>query len=152
MIPVAPHLHKMFIPPISGQLLYKDLKRLRSVEMFLRVWKVEKSCWWTVNKAEKASNPSYSNVVRAGKSTCNYEVSVLCSCQGSAQPRRGFSGTWWGLLTLPSAPSSTPSIPRTISEETETPPEGCRCFCPSIFRSLWTDGHGEVLAETALLV
>lgn len=39
-------------------------------------------------------------------------------------------------LTLPSAPSSTPSSPSTISVDTETPPEGCRCFCPSIFRSL----------------
>lgn len=38
--------------------------------------------------------------------------------------------------TLPSAPSSTPSSPSTISVDTETPPEGCRCFCPSIFRSL----------------
>lgn len=52
---------------------------------------------------------------------------------------------WWRsrnknyFLTLPSAPSSTPSIPRTISVETETPPEGCRCFCPSIFRSLNED-------------
>lgn len=43
------------------------------------------------------------------------------------------------FLTLPSAPSSTPSSPSTISVETETPPEGCRCFCPSIFRSLNTD-------------
>lgn len=40
------------------------------------------------------------------------------------------------VLTLPSAPSSTPSSPSTISVDTETPPEGCRCFCPSIFRSL----------------
>lgn len=43
------------------------------------------------------------------------------------------------FLTLPSAPSSTPSSPSTISVETETPPEGCRCFCPSIFRSLNAD-------------
>lgn len=43
------------------------------------------------------------------------------------------------ILTLPSAPSSTPSSPSTISVETETPPEGCRCFCPSIFRSLNVD-------------
>lgn len=43
------------------------------------------------------------------------------------------------LLTLPSAPSSTPSSPSTISVETETPPEGCRCFCPSILRSLNAD-------------
>lgn len=40
------------------------------------------------------------------------------------------------VLTLPSAPSSTPSSPSTISVDTDTPPEGCRCFCPSIFRSL----------------
>lgn len=43
------------------------------------------------------------------------------------------------FLTLPSAPSSTPSSPSTISVETETPPEGCRCFCPSILRSLNAD-------------
>lgn len=45
------------------------------------------------------------------------------------------------MLAFPSAPSSTPSNSKTISEDTETPPDGCLCFWLSTLRSLQCTGR-----------
>lgn len=68
----------------------------------------------------------------------------LCGCwlQGCSCPP---SPDCWplagpGALAFPSAPSSTPSNSKTISEETEMPPDGCLCFWLSTLRSLQSTG------------
>lgn len=48
-------------------------------------------------------------------------------------------------LAFPSAPSSTPSSSKTISEDTETPPDGCLCFWLSSLRSLQCTGGRRLL-------
>lgn len=59
----------------------------------------------------------------------NVKHSSLCSAVVRAE------GTALALA-FPSAPSSTPSNSKTVSEETDTPPDGCLCFWLSTFRSL----------------